>query len=57
MGSQGEEILLHEDRNGLVTEADYVPPPVWTELWFQATIVIIEVVVLAVASLVIKKKR
>lgn len=57
MDSQGNAILLHEERNGLVTEADIVPPPVWTEFSFQATIIIIEVVVLAVASLVIKKKR
>jgi len=57
MDSQGIPILLHEDRNGLTTEADHTPPPVWTESSFQASIVIIEVVVLAVASFVIKKKR
>ena len=49
--------ISYEARHGLVTEHEYVPPPIWTEFWFQATIVVIEVVILAVPSYVIVKKK
>lgn len=48
--SVGDQIL-HQDIDGLVTAEG--PPPIWVELWFQATVgvVILEIIVLALVIL------
>lgn len=54
--SNGNEIP-HEDSDGIVSDQ---PPPssaIWSELWFQITIIAIVVVVLAIAYIAYKKTR
>lgn len=54
--SAGKEIL-HEDRDGVVTEQGPPQSPIWTELWFQVTAVGIIVVAVVATAYVRLKKR
>ena len=47
--------ISHTIKSGLVTENE--PPPIWTNLWFQTNVIIVEVIVLTVVSSVIIFKR
>lgn len=55
MGSNPNEQIPHKEVYGLITEMG--PPPMWTEFWFQISVIIVEIIVLALVSLVIVIKR
>jgi len=55
LNSEMKEIL-HEDKDGTVTENDPPIPPIWSELWFQGTIVGIAVVAVVATAFRYRKK-
>jgi hypothetical protein len=54
--SNGDEIS-HDDIDGVVSDQPPPGPEIWTELWFQITIVVMVVVVLAITYIVYRKKH
>jgi hypothetical protein len=48
--------IPHEDKDGTVTENDPPIPPIWSELWFQGTIVGIAVVAVVATAFRYRKK-
>jgi hypothetical protein len=51
------EAITHESVNGIVTDKPPPVSPIWTELWFQATMIVIVVIVIAAVAVYVVKKR
>jgi len=52
----GDEIS-HDDIDGVVSDQPPPAPEIWTELWFQITIVVMVVVALAITYIVYRKRH
>lgn len=50
-------IMDYETVNGIVTYKLPPVPPIWTQLWFQATMIVIVVIVIAAVAVYVVKKR